>query len=252
MAPSTSPDSASTSVAACSCPEHGATADQRAQPGPGRAPGNHLPGRPLLHQEPRHRAASLRLQRDRLPLAPGGITVLESRDFGATWGSPRIVDQHRRRGEERWVTAHQPAARRIVCDQNDYQHCHESQPPGIYAWWSEDDRHLGPESRDRHTRHRAGPGARAGGRHPAGRLPLYVPRHPQEGRSGQRRRCDLAAAGDRGQRPGASLRGGRAAAAPLRPAGVHHAREQSPQLPVLPGPSSIGTARSRSRWTAHR
>lgn len=72
------------------------------------------------------------------------ITVLESRDRGATWGSPRIVDQaYRRRGEERWVTPRISRLRDgrlvIVCDQNDYQHCHESQPPGIYAWWSEDD-----------------------------------------------------------------------------------------------------------------
>ena len=72
------------------------------------------------------------------------ITVLESRDSGATWGSPRIVDQaYRRRGEERWVTPRISRLRDgrlvIVCDQNDYQHCHESQPPGIYAWWSEDE-----------------------------------------------------------------------------------------------------------------
>ena len=33
------------------------------------------------------------------------ITVIESGDYGATWGNPRIVDQaYRRRGEERWVT----------------------------------------------------------------------------------------------------------------------------------------------------
>ena len=72
------------------------------------------------------------------------ITVIESGDYGATWGNPRIVDQaYRRRGEERWVTPRISRLRDgrlvIVCDQNDYQHCHESQPPGIYAWWSEDD-----------------------------------------------------------------------------------------------------------------
>ena len=72
------------------------------------------------------------------------ITVIASGDYGATWGNPRIVDQaYRRRGEERWVTPRISRLRDgrlvIVCDQNDYQHCHESQPPGIYAWWSEDD-----------------------------------------------------------------------------------------------------------------
>ena len=72
------------------------------------------------------------------------ITLLESRDYGATWGNPRIVDQaYRSRGEERWVTPRISRLRDgrlvIVCDQDDYQHCHESQQPGIYAWWSEDD-----------------------------------------------------------------------------------------------------------------
>ena len=72
------------------------------------------------------------------------ITVIESGDYGATWGNPRIVDQaYRRRGEERWVTPRISRLRDgrlvIVCDQNDYQHCHESQPAGICAWWSEDD-----------------------------------------------------------------------------------------------------------------
>ena len=71
------------------------------------------------------------------------ITVIESGDYGATWGNPRIVDQaYRRRGEERWVTPRISRLRDgrlvIVCDQNDYQHCHESQPAGICAWWSED------------------------------------------------------------------------------------------------------------------
>ena len=72
------------------------------------------------------------------------ITVIESLDRGRTWGRPRIVaESYPARGDERWVT---PRISRlgdgrlaINCDQNDYRHCHETQPSGIYLWWSHDE-----------------------------------------------------------------------------------------------------------------
>ncbi len=45
-------------------------------------------------------------------------------------------------GEERWVTPRLTRLRSgrliVVCDQNDYRHCHEDQSPGIYLWGSDD------------------------------------------------------------------------------------------------------------------
>ena len=72
------------------------------------------------------------------------ITLLESMDYGKTWGNPHIIGEaYSSRGEERWLT---PRISRlsdgrlvIICDHDDFRHFHESQPPGIYAWWSEDD-----------------------------------------------------------------------------------------------------------------
>lgn len=72
------------------------------------------------------------------------ITLIESSDRGRTWGRARVVSAaYPGRGEERWVTPRLSRLRdgrlAIVCDQNDYRHCHEHQPPGIYLWWSRDD-----------------------------------------------------------------------------------------------------------------
>jgi len=72
------------------------------------------------------------------------IKLLESTDYGKSWNNFRIIDEaYSSRGEERWVT---PRISRlsdgrlvIICDHDDFHHCHESQPPGIYAWWSEDE-----------------------------------------------------------------------------------------------------------------
>lgn len=71
------------------------------------------------------------------------ITLIESRDRGRTWGNPRVVSAaYPGKGDERWVTPRLSLLRDgrlvIVCDQNDYRHCHEAQPPGIYLWWSHD------------------------------------------------------------------------------------------------------------------
>ncbi len=72
------------------------------------------------------------------------ITLLESMDYGKTWGNPHIIDEaYYSRGEERWNEARisrlSDGRLVIICDQDDSQHFHESQPPGIHAWWSEDD-----------------------------------------------------------------------------------------------------------------
>ncbi len=72
------------------------------------------------------------------------LTVIESTDRGRTWGRPRVVHEARPdRGEERWVTPRlsllSDGRLVILCDQNDYRHCHEDQPPGIYAWFSDDE-----------------------------------------------------------------------------------------------------------------
>ena len=72
------------------------------------------------------------------------ITLLESRDRGQTWARVAIIaEAFPARGDERWVTPRLTRLRSgrliVVCDQNDYHHCHESQPPGIYAWSSNDD-----------------------------------------------------------------------------------------------------------------
>ena len=72
------------------------------------------------------------------------VALLESWDYGRTWGNHRVIDEARSSlNQEKWVT---PRISRlsdgrliILCDHDDFRHCHESQPPGIYAWWSEDD-----------------------------------------------------------------------------------------------------------------
>ena len=72
------------------------------------------------------------------------ITLIESRDEGKNWGNARTISEsYPVKGDERWVT---PRISRlsdgrlvIICDQDDNSHCHEDQPPGIYAWWSEDE-----------------------------------------------------------------------------------------------------------------
>ena len=72
------------------------------------------------------------------------LTTLESHDGGKTWGNPRVVSEaDPRKGEERWVT---PRISRlsdgrlvVICDQNDFSHIHEDQPPGIWSWFSSDE-----------------------------------------------------------------------------------------------------------------
>ncbi len=89
------------------------------------------------------------------PTEFSSITLIESTDRGRTWGRPRIIHTaYPGRGEERWVTPRLSRLRDgrlvILCDQNDYRHCHEDQPPGIYSWWSEDEGEswAGPQATD--------------------------------------------------------------------------------------------------------
>src|SRR5688572_27929463 len=72
------------------------------------------------------------------------ITLLRSDDDGRTWSQTAVIDTgDKRRGEEVWITPRLARLRDgrlvICCDQNDFAHCHEDSPPGIYTWWSEDE-----------------------------------------------------------------------------------------------------------------
>ncbi len=71
------------------------------------------------------------------------LILIESADRGHTWGNLRVLaSSDRAQREPRWVT---PRISRlgdgrlaVLCDQDDYEHCHEYQPPGTYLWWSAD------------------------------------------------------------------------------------------------------------------
>ena len=72
------------------------------------------------------------------------ITLLQSDDDGRTWKQKQVIDTgDKSQGEEVWITPRISRLRDgrliICCDQNDFAHCHEDSPPGIYVWWSEDD-----------------------------------------------------------------------------------------------------------------
>lgn len=80
------------------------------------------------------------------------IVLLESTDNGETWGHRTVIAEAKPldnwgAGEsidrEPWLTPRISRLRDdrlvILCDKDDYSHAHESQQPGIYAWWSSDD-----------------------------------------------------------------------------------------------------------------
>ncbi|MBI3974270.1 MAG: exo-alpha-sialidase [Chloroflexi bacterium] len=72
------------------------------------------------------------------------LTLIESRDRGRTWSLAGILaESDRTKREPHWVTPRLSRLRdgrlAVVCDLDDYEHCHEWQEPGIYLWWSEDD-----------------------------------------------------------------------------------------------------------------
>lgn len=71
------------------------------------------------------------------------LTLIESRDRGATWSlSGIIAESDRSRREPHWVTPRisylSDGRLAVLCDLDDFEHCHETQEPGIYLWWSED------------------------------------------------------------------------------------------------------------------
>lgn len=71
------------------------------------------------------------------------LTLIESRDRGATWShAGTIVESDRSKREPHWVTPRisllSDGRLGVLCDLDDREHCHETQPPGIYVWWSED------------------------------------------------------------------------------------------------------------------
>lgn len=80
------------------------------------------------------------------------IVLLESVDNGATWCNRKFISEaapldNWGAGEsierEPWLTPRISRLRDgrlvILCDKDDHSHAHESQRPGIYAWWSSDD-----------------------------------------------------------------------------------------------------------------
>jgi len=72
------------------------------------------------------------------------LTLLASDDEGETWFKHKeIGSRDIRKGEERYVTPRLSRLKDgrlvVLIDQNDYTHFHEDQPPGILAFWSEDD-----------------------------------------------------------------------------------------------------------------
>ncbi|MGH2369889.1 MAG: sialidase family protein, partial [Chloroflexota bacterium] len=71
------------------------------------------------------------------------LTLIQSTDRGRTWSLAGIIaESDRAKREPHWVT---PRISRlsdrllaVVCDLDDFEHCHEWQEPGIYIWWSHD------------------------------------------------------------------------------------------------------------------
>lgn len=72
------------------------------------------------------------------------ITLIESIDGGETWGNPLMLDESFPiKGEERWVTPRisllSDGRVAVLCDTDDFHHCHENQPVGTWIWWSCDE-----------------------------------------------------------------------------------------------------------------
>lgn len=71
------------------------------------------------------------------------LTLIHSADRGRTWEHAGvIVESDRSRREPHWVTPRlsllSDGRLAVMCDLDDYEHCHEWQPSGIWLWWSED------------------------------------------------------------------------------------------------------------------
>lgn len=71
------------------------------------------------------------------------LTLIESRDRGATWQLAGIIaESDRSKREPHWVTPRiallNDGRLAVTCDLDDYEHSHEYQDAGIYVWWSSD------------------------------------------------------------------------------------------------------------------
>jgi hypothetical protein len=71
------------------------------------------------------------------------LQLIQSADRGATWSDAGvIIRSDRSKREPHWVTPRisllSDGRLGVLCDLDDREHCHETQPPGIFVWWSED------------------------------------------------------------------------------------------------------------------
>ena len=79
------------------------------------------------------------------------LTVIQSRDRGRTWEHAGVVERSdRSKREPHWVTPRLSLLADgrlvVICDRDDYEHCHEYQPSGNYLWWSTDLGHTWSEA----------------------------------------------------------------------------------------------------------
>jgi len=71
------------------------------------------------------------------------LTLIESADRGATWSLAGVIaESDRSVREPHWVTPRitllSDGRLVVICDRDDYEHCHEYQESGNYIWWSSD------------------------------------------------------------------------------------------------------------------
>ena len=71
------------------------------------------------------------------------LTLIQSQDRGTTWQQAGVIaTSDRSRREPHWVTPRlsllSDGRLAVICDRDDYEHCHEFQPSGNYLWWSAD------------------------------------------------------------------------------------------------------------------
>jgi hypothetical protein len=72
------------------------------------------------------------------------LTLIESMDRGRTWSLAGVITEaDRSKREPHWVTPRisllTDGRLVVICDRDDFEHCHEYQAPGTYLWWSEDE-----------------------------------------------------------------------------------------------------------------
>lgn len=72
------------------------------------------------------------------------LTLIGSTDRGRTWSLAGVITEaDRSKREPHWVTPRisllSDGRLVVICDRDDFEHCHEYQAPGTYLWWSEDE-----------------------------------------------------------------------------------------------------------------